>query len=148
MKFNCSEDQDYFRTLLCEDDEDFDRYESLFDVGREPKVKRDEFNRIRGRILNQLKEQYGLTCQLGYADICDINSGVEVDHIIPLSSNKLNKELRNLPPLEKGKKVPSQSLGSNHLNNLAIACKKCNAHKKHRLLSKSEIKRILATKGV
>lgn len=77
---------------------------------------------------------------------CDIRSGVEVDHLIPLSSNKLNKELPKLPPL-KGRKVSSQSLGSNNFLNLILACKQCNSRKKHRLLEGDEIRRILGIKN-
>ena len=77
----------------------------------------------------------GEICELNYPNICDLNSGFNVDHIIPLSSNKLNKEIRNLKP-EKGKKVKAQSFGSNHIANLALTCTKCNSYKKHRFIDK------------
>lgn len=81
------------------------------------------------------------------SDLCDIERGINVDHLIPLSSNKLNKELRQLKAL-KGKKVLTQSFGSNNLSNLVLACKKCNSYKKHRFLSKAELKRILDLKNL
>ena len=46
---------------------------------------------------------------------------------------------------EKGKKVLTQSFGSNHKNNLILACKNCNLHKKHRM-EKEVIQKVLKTK--
>jgi len=71
-------------------------------------------------------------CQLNLSNDCLGNQKLQVEHLIPLSSNKLNKRLRKriAPP---GKKVPTQSLGSNHISNLVLACEKCNRMKKHRL---------------
>jgi hypothetical protein len=43
---------------------------------------------------------------------------------------------------EKRKKVISVSYGSNHPNNLILACLACKAHKKHRLPSRKEIEKI------
>ncbi|MBK6989183.1 MAG: hypothetical protein IPH33_13745 [Bacteroidetes bacterium] len=65
--------------------------------------------------------------------MCDISSGIVIDHLIPLSTNQLNKSLRKLAPV-KGKKVATQSFGSNHIDNLVIACASCNNHKKHRII--------------
>jgi 5-methylcytosine-specific restriction endonuclease McrA len=42
-----------------------------------------------------------------------------------------------------GKKVPALSYGSNDLANLVLACKRCNAFKKHLMPSKELISRIL-----
>ena len=108
---------------------------------RDPSLKRKEFNKIRNQIYAELKEAEGEKCQLRY-ECCDEGSGFDVDHIFPLSSNVLNKMLRNMTPPE-GKKVPAQSIGSNNRVNLILACKKCNGHKKHRLIRVEVLKRIL-----
>lgn len=42
-----------------------------------------------------------------------------------------------------GKKVPSLSYGSNDIANLMLACRRCNAFKKHRMPSKALVERIL-----
>jgi len=76
-----------------------------------------------------------------------LNSSFAIDHIIPLSTNKLNKELRKVKPLP-GRKVLTQSFGSNHINNLILACSKCNGYKKHRLLTKDEINKIYNKKHI
>lgn len=80
-------------------------------------------------------------------DVCDINSGFCVDHLIPLSSNKLNKELRK-QLAEKGKKVKTQSFGSNLIDNLVIACNNCNNYKKHRILESRIIIAVLNKKRI
>jgi 5-methylcytosine-specific restriction endonuclease McrA len=67
--------------------------------------------------------------------------GVEVDHLIPLSSNVLNKKLRKMKG-ENKKKVPAQSFGSNDLSNFILACSRCNAFKKHRLPSSELLTRM------
>jgi hypothetical protein len=41
-----------------------------------------------------------------------------------------------------GKKVPSASYGSNHLNNLVLACTNCNNTKKHRFPTSAMISRV------
>ena len=146
MEFMFPEDQSFFQKLLCDENEELPKYESLFDF-RPPDIKRKEFNTIMKKVRPQLEESSGKVCQLQCSELCNIESGINVDHVIPLSSNKLNKELRQLKAL-KGKKVLTQSFGSNNLSNLVLACKKCNAFKKHRFLSKAELKRILALKNL
>ena len=103
--------------------------------------KREKFNKIRNKVYAELKEAEGEKCQLNY-DCCDESTGFEVDHIFPLSTNVLNKRLRKMPA-PKGKKVPAQPIGSNNRANLILACKKCNGHKKHRLIKVKVLKRIL-----
>src|SRR5262245_28218100 len=115
MHFESPEDTRYFHDLLCASGKDLSRYASLFDF-RPPSVKRTEFNRQRARLFSELVKQYGHVCQLHYSDKRDIQSGIVIDHLIPLASNKLNKELRHLSALP-GKKVTAQSFGSNHPNN-------------------------------
>ena len=101
-------------------------------------------NRIRNKILYTLKNQHGIKCMLKL-ECCDLESGTAIDHMIPISSNKLNKELRNLKA-EKGRKVKTQSFGSNHIDNLIIACNNCNNRKKHRMLNHDIIMYILKEK--
>ena len=50
-----------------------------------------------------------------------------VDHLIPISSNRVRKEL-GVKPLP-GKKVESQEIGSAHISNLILACAACNSRK-------------------
>lgn len=133
--FQYKEDEDYFRKLLGE------YYEEKFFDFSDPSLKRKKFNSIRKEILTKLLTKYGKRCFLSY-DCCDLNSGLNIDHIIPLSTNKLNKELRNIKP-EKGKKVVTQSFGSNNEINLILTCQNCNFKKKHRLLTKDKIREIL-----
>ena len=146
MKFEYIEDEEFFKKLLCSGEETLEKYKSIFDF-RSPKVKRIEFNKVRNEVFRKIKALYGKVCILEYPKICNPKSGFVLDHLIPLSSNKLNKELRKIKAV-KGKKVQSQSFGSNHLNNLIMACKKCNSHKKHRFLKKEKIQHILRFKSI
>lgn len=107
--------------------------ENLFDFSQATE-KRKSFNKIRNKVFEELKTEFGETCQLGYS-CCDLSSGYAVDHFIPLSSNVLNKQLRKLKA-KNGKKVESQFFGSNHRSNFLLACNSCNNHKKHRLPKK------------
>ncbi|MEI6396894.1 MAG: HNH endonuclease signature motif containing protein [Candidatus Taylorbacteria bacterium] len=107
-------------------------YIKLFDF-RDPKIKRAEFNKDRNQYFDALVEKFGKACQLNLCPDCSEVQEFDVDHFIPLSTNELNKKLRCLKPT-KGKKVPSQSFGSNSIENLRIACKRCNAFKKHRIM--------------
>ncbi len=131
INFEFLEDEIFFEKILCKKGKSTGEFHFLFDF-REPKIKRVKFNKNRNRLFKNLKDVYGLKCFLNYTNICYEKSGFVVDHLIPLSSNKLNKELRKLKA-EKGKKVKTQSLGSNKIQNLIIACKKCNSFKKHKL---------------
>jgi 5-methylcytosine-specific restriction endonuclease McrA len=142
MKFKHPEDESFFRALLCSGDERLDSYIALFDFGS-PETKRREFNTKRDSLLRQLLALHGRICMLRVSPRC--TGGAEpltVDHVIPLSSNKLNKELRRTPALP-GRKVVTQSLGSNQPANLILACGPCNGAKKHRLLSTEKIRQLL-----
>ena len=141
IQFDFPEDRTFFEELLCTDGETISQYQRLFDF-RDPSLKRKEFNRQRPALLQILTDRQGLNCALNFEDICDLQSGLNIDHIIPLSTNKLNKELRGLIP-EKGKKVKSQSFGSNNLENLILTCKNCNNHKKHRLLENLKLRALI-----
>ena len=141
LDFEFIEDKIYFSKLLCEEGEDISKYSKLFDF-RNPHIKRIEFNKIRNSVINQLIRSCGPLCKLSFDKICDISSGYNIDHVIPISTNKLNKELRNLEKLN-GKKVKAQSFGSNNFSNLVLACSNCNSYKKHKILTRREIKKIL-----
>lgn len=132
--FQYKTDYNFFLKKLANGDEVLFRkkYLKLFDF-REPLVKRREFNLIRNKIYKELVLKYGETCQLNLCSDCSKEKVFDVDHFIPLSTNKLNKELRKLKP-EVGKKVPSQSFGSNDISNLKLACKRCNSFKKHKII--------------
>lgn len=137
---------DYFEDMLFLQDLfkiDFsqERFRELLDF-RTPEDKRKDFSSIRDKILKQLIESEGDKCQLKY-ECCDLTSGYNVDHFIPLSSNILNKSLRKIKP-EKGKKVKTQSFGSNHPNNLIVSCKNCNSFKKHRFPEQKEVENFLS----
>jgi 5-methylcytosine-specific restriction endonuclease McrA len=143
MKFIYIEDKIYFKSLLQDVNEE--TFTSLFDISS-PVDKRKAFNKNKKAIFDRLNVIQKDVCLLGFKVICDTTKGFEIDHIIPLSSNILNKTLRHMKAVEKGKKVQSESYGSNHMNNLILACKACNQHKKHRLLSKENYQEIFRKK--
>ena len=141
--FRDEQEKQFFTELLCSGEKNIDDYSYLFDF-REPKDKRSEFNRRRDKILKFLIAAEGMHCILHYGN-CDLKSGYNVDHIIPLSTNIINKHIRKIPA-EKGKKVKTESYGSNDIYNLGIACQNCNFVKKHRFLTKEEMKALLENK--
>lgn len=141
MLFQFPEDELYFQHYLCDNGESLHRYESLFDF-RSPAIKRAEFNSRRTLLLKSLREKFKDQCQLRFEGICDEQSGWAVDHLIPLSSNKLNKSIRQMSAAP-GKKVLTQSFGSNHPDNLILSCARCNNRKKHSFLPRERIKRLL-----
>lgn len=143
MNFEYPEDREFFAQLLCNGDvEKLDEnFREYFDF-RHPAIKRWEFNKTRKKVLRELIEKYGEECQLKIHPDCSKIKKFEPDHIIPLSTNELNKKLRNME-LTSTEKVPAQSFGSNHPNNLILACSRCNAFKKHRFLEKELIQKIL-----
>ena len=97
----------------------------------------------RNDVFKILTNQYGLKCSLNFKNICDESTGFVVDHIIPLSTNVLNKKLRNQKPVDKNHKVQSESYGSNNYCNLIIACNKCNAYKKNKILDDHTLKKLI-----
>ncbi len=141
IEFEFEEDRKFFENLILgSKDDSLEDYSMLFDF-RHKEIKRREFNKIRNQVFKELIAQDGLECQLHF-DCCDENSGYAVDHLIPLTTNKLNKEIRKLPP-ELKKKVVSQYFGSNQIYNLVIACNNCNNFKKHKFPTKDLIQKIL-----
>jgi len=140
MDFTYKADYNYFVRLLAKGDRHLfeKKYKYLFDF-RDPKIKRKEFNFIRKKVFSDLVKRYGLVCRLKLHPDCSKIKKFDVDHIIPLSTNELNKKLRNMKP-QLGKKVSTQSFGSNHPYNLTLACSRCNAFKKHKILTIPKIK--------
>jgi 5-methylcytosine-specific restriction endonuclease McrA len=143
MQFENPEDQDFFVHLLADGDlEYFNReYSDLFDF-QHPAIKRWEFDKTSKKVLRELIEKHKGECQLRIHPECTNNGILEPDHIIPLSSNVLNKELRKMTGTV-GAKVEPQSFGSNHPRNLTLACKRCNAFKKHRILTGDVLRRLI-----
>lgn len=122
----------YFKSVLCRDGEELDYYERLFDF-RDATLKRREFNSsVRAAAWSMLEARYGRACQLLLSPKCEPSNPTVVDHLIPHSSATLNKTLNNLRGA-KGKKVPNESFGSNDINNLALACRHCNALKLNKI---------------
>ena len=121
----------HFRVEFAEKrfDTEFSNY---FDF-RHPAIKRWEFDKTSKKVLAGLIEKYGEVCQLHIHPDCSKVRVWEPDHIIPLSSNELNKKLRHMERISS-EKVLAQSFGSNHPKNLILACKRCNAFKKHRII--------------
>ncbi|MFA5024706.1 MAG: hypothetical protein WC523_07210 [Patescibacteria group bacterium] len=132
--FQYEADYNYFLKKLAKGNKTIfkKKFLRLFDF-RDPKLKRKEFNFIRNKIYKTLVSKYGEKCQLRLHDDCSKEMVFAVDHYIPLLSNELNKKIRKLKA-EKGKKILSQSFGSNDISNLRIACKRCNDFKKHRII--------------
>ncbi len=135
MRFEYVEDRKFFINLLA--DGDVQRFESefsdYFDF-RHPAIKRWEFNKTRKNVLAELIERYGKQCQLRIHADCSKVQIWEPDHIIPLSSAELSRKLRHMKNNADGSKPVSVSYGSNHPKNLILACKRCNAFKKHRIV--------------
>ncbi len=147
LEFEHPEDQETFRQLLCDPGEALESYADLFDF-RPVKEKRAEFARVKEERRTELVRRFGEVCMLHYAGDCDTASGLRIDHLIPLSTNKLNKLLRGAGTSRtsdgKMKKAPTQTLGSNGPRNLVLACHNCNSLKMNRILDRGTIKRVLA----
>jgi 5-methylcytosine-specific restriction endonuclease McrA len=146
--FRYPEYEQFFSDRLCADGEDLEKYNCLFDFRESAILKRREFSRLKClEAWHALEPLYGRVCQLQFPGICDRNNPADIDHVIPLSSNELNKKIRGAKALSEGKKVAAESFGSNHISNLVLACKRCNAYKKHRFLDRAAMRRILQSKG-
>lgn len=148
MKFKYSEYDQYFRERFCEEGECLSKYAALFDLREPAGIKRPELSPQKYKqAWDALENKHGRVCQLQYCKECEINNPTVIDHVIPLSSNVLNKESRKSLPISPGKKVAAESFGSNDISNLVLACTKCNANKKHRFLDRDAMRRILQSKG-
>lgn len=128
IDFKFLEDKKYFTDILCGGDvEKLEKNCKEFFDFRSPSIKRKEFNVKKRALLPPI-----FKCAKGMCQICKSSKGTEVDHIIPLASNQLNKKFRKMhPTIVSGmlKKVPSESYGSNNLMNLQLTCKSCNRKK-------------------
>jgi 5-methylcytosine-specific restriction endonuclease McrA len=145
MNFKYKEDEIFFKNLLNFLDEDI--FTSLFDFS-DTIDKRKAFNKIKKTIYEDLMLKQQGKCYLAFDSICDTSKEYQIDHIIPLSTNILNKHLRNITSVSSNKKVQTESYGSNHSNNLILTCKACNQHKKHRILEKEDYQEIFRNKGL
>lgn len=130
-----------FAELLCGDGEALADYAELFDDS-DATVKRAIFNRQRNTLFAQLVARDGMRCRLRLPDICQGDSDLVVDHLLPLATNEVNKRLGRTAK-QPGRKVAAQSVGSNHPHNLALACARCNAFKKHRLLDRERLRALV-----
>lgn len=108
------------------------KHYKMFDF-RNQQIKRKEYNKIKKAFFVKLWRKYHGQCQLKIHPDCSKNGKLVLDHIIPLGSNELSKKLRKMKSVG-GKKVPSQSFGSNHISNLTLSCERCNAAKKHKII--------------
>jgi hypothetical protein len=94
--FEHPEDELFFAKLIANGDVDRLRAEfiHLFDF-RAPAIKRAEFGRVCKGLRASLLELYGPRCLLKEPGYCQgialPPNGLQLDHIVPLSSNKLNK---------------------------------------------------------
>jgi len=134
MKFEYPEDRVFFANLLANGDEKKldEEFSEYFDF-RHPAIKRWEFNKVKKKLLDELVLKYDKKCQLRIHPECSQDGKFEPDHIIPLSTNELNKKLRHLVR-SSSEKVLAQSFGSNHPKNLTLSCRRCNAFKKHKII--------------
>ena len=138
LGFEYSEDREFFANLLTGGDVQKleSEFSDCFDF-RHPAIKRWEFNKVKRKLLKELISKYGGKCQLHIHPDCSKDGKFEPDHIIPLSTNELNKKLRHMTRTST-EKVPAQSFGSNNIKNLTLACHRCNAYKKHKLIILNE----------
>ena len=134
MKFDYPEDEEFFADILCDGDTKAleHKFKDYFDF-RDPVTKRNEFNLTSKKICGELKIKYEGKCQLRLSPKCEADKNFQVDHIIPLSSNKLNKEIRKIKG-PQGKKTSTQSFGSNHPKNLILSCSECNSFKMNKII--------------
>ena len=93
IQFEHPEDRKFFIDRLAGGDEQKFEAEFLncFDF-REPAIKRKEFKALRTKAFRDLREKHGETCQLRIHADCSKDKRWEVDHIIPLATNELNKK--------------------------------------------------------
>jgi hypothetical protein len=143
INFEYLEDREYFANLLA--NKDIEKLESdfseLFDF-ENPAIKREKFNKISKKVLKELLDKYGNECQLKIHEDCSKVNKFEPDHIVPLSSNELNKKIRGMV-MFSSEKVKRQSFGSNNIKNFTLACKRCNAFKKNKFFEKDLYERLL-----
>lgn len=135
IPFEFPEDRLFFANLLTDGNikELEMAYAECFDF-RSPHMKRSEFNGLRRKIFPEIFKRDKGSCQLRLSCCTKDRGPFVIDHLIPLSSNKLNRKLRGQKQIN-GKKPKTQSFGSNNIKNLVLACESCNSFKKHRFLN-------------
>lgn len=140
--FEYPEDREFFDQLLrgCGG---VDSNAVLFDF-RSPLEKRRDFQRVRDDAFQTLLAGLGPKCELACHPDC-AGTAEELDHLIPLASNALNKQLREFRG-QDGHKVPSQSFGSNAIRNLVLSCRRCNAFKKNKMPSEGQVLHVLCVR--
>lgn len=133
--FEYPDDEQFFALLLAGGDKEELRTKFIrrFDF-REPSLKRTVFDKLKRLVMEEMIQEGRTQCELHLVADCD-SQNLVLDHIIPLSSNELNKHLRRMTA-PQGKKVPAQSFGANDRENFLVACAKCNNFKKHRFIKK------------
>lgn len=131
MQFEHPEDREFFLNFLAHGNEQLfeEKYSQYFDF-RNSEIKRKEFNSIRNDIYNKFVSERGLSCQLKISEDCSKSGRFAIDHFVPLQGNELNKHLRGMKRTGIAK-VPAQSFGSNHIDNLLLACSECNRAKSY-----------------
>ena len=135
MNFKYPEDEQFFASILCDGDKKKlkDQFMFQFDFS-DPVSKRKAFGKLKKMMMAEVLKDRKRRCELKLAPDCK-DQGLVLDHMVPLASNELNKHLRKMSA-PSGKKVPSQSFGSNHPSNFISACEACNNFKKHRFIKK------------
>ncbi|HWO07346.1 MAG TPA: HNH endonuclease signature motif containing protein [Candidatus Paceibacterota bacterium] len=142
MQFEYPEDREFFANLLTDGDQKkLSKFKDYFDF-RSPKVKREEYNLMRDALFQKIIKRDGYVCRLTISPRCLRDRELQIDHVIPLSTNIINKTTRRMKALP-GKKVAAQSFGSNYLGNLIFACRECNREKWHRFLDRETLQRVL-----
>jgi len=92
MNFEFKEDQEYFERLLCSESHTIEHFCHWFDF-RPVAEKHSEFNNHRNNLKEILLSKHGEECMLNLS-MSDMSSSLVIDHLIPLSTNQLNKSLR------------------------------------------------------
>ena len=138
MQFEHPEDEEFFALLLANENKEELRAKCMprFDF-LESSVKRADFDKLKKLVMKKMAQEGRTKCELHLLEDCD-SQNLVLDHIVPLSSNELNKHLRKMTA-PQGKKVPTQSFGSNDPRNFLVACEKCNNFKKHRFIKKDAL---------
>ena len=140
LNFQHKEDEIFFEHLFKELG-GLEKNYDLFDLS-DALSKREAFNKIRNQVFRELKKQFGDVCMLNYHADCT-NTAEQVDHLVPLSSNTLNKTIRVMKS-ERGRKVPAQSFGSNNSRNFVLSCVRCNSAKKHHIPDNKLLNKVLS----
>jgi 5-methylcytosine-specific restriction endonuclease McrA len=132
IKFEFLEDRTFFEKLFCQENETIELYKNYFDF-RLPSIKKEEFSAIKEELAEKLIPLAKDHCALSFHHVCDTDSGMAIDHFIPLSSSELNRHIRKMK--SSGYKViPSQSFGSNKEENIIVVCKNCYKQRNHKFV--------------